>query len=166
MLPHVDSDAAYLVLPKARSRVAGYFQLTNQHTSPNFFCNGAILIECKGLRHVVASSAEAEIGGIFHNAQQALPIRVALEALGHPQPPIPIKTDNSTAHGFIYNNINMRCSKSWDMRYHWLRDRQNQKQFDIYWKPGEQNHADYWTKHHPILHHRAMRSRYVHNKEQ
>ena len=126
MLLHIDSDAAYLVLPKARSRVAGYFQLTNRHDTNKYFTNGAVLIECKGLRHVVASSAEAEIGGIFHNAQQALPIRIALDALGHPQPPTPIKTDNSTAHGFIYKNINMKRSKSWDMRYHWLRDREEQ----------------------------------------
>ena len=161
MLLHVDSDAAYLILPKARSRVTGYFQLTNNIKAPTFFTNGAILIECKALRHVVASSAEAEVGGIFHNAQQTLPIRIALEALDHPQPPTPIKTDNSTAHGFIYKNINMKKSKSWDMRYHWLRDRENQKQFDIYWKPGVQNHADYWTKHHPVLHHRSMRAKYV-----
>ena len=59
----------------------------------------------------MVSSSEAKDGGIFYNAQQALPIRVALEALGDKQPPIPIKTDNSTVHGFIYNNINMNKSK-------------------------------------------------------
>ena len=161
MVLHIDSDAAYLVLPKARSRVAGYFQLNNKQSSNKFFCNGAILIECKGLRHVVASSAEAEIGGIFHNAQQAIPIRQALEALGHPQPATPIKTDNATAQGFVYNNINMKRSKSWDMRYHWLRDRRTQRQFDIFWKPGVDNDADYWTKHHPIHHHRTIRKSYI-----
>ena len=73
MILHIDSDVAYLVLPKSRSRVAGYFQLIDQPTkSPTSPCNGTILIECKGLKHVVASSAEAEIGGIFHNAQQAI----------------------------------------------------------------------------------------------
>ena len=60
----------------------------------------------------------------------------------------------------------MKRSKSWDMRYHWLRDRENQKQFDIYWKPGIQNHADYWTKHHSVLHHRDMRPKYVRDNEQ
>ena len=30
---HVDSDAAYLVLPKACSRFDGYFQLTNKFNS-------------------------------------------------------------------------------------------------------------------------------------
>ena len=97
MILHVDSDAAYLVLPKARSQVAGYFQLSNDRKSPSFFLNGPIQIECKGLRHVVASAAEAEVGGLFHNAQQAIPLRIALEALGHPQPKTQIKTDNSTA---------------------------------------------------------------------
>ena len=66
----------------------------------------------------------------------------------------PIKTDNAAAHGFIYKNINMKRSKSWDMRYHWLRDRENQGQFDIYWKPGEENLANYFTKHYPIIYHR------------
>ena len=30
----VDSDAVYLVLPKSRSRIAGYFRLANTPTSP------------------------------------------------------------------------------------------------------------------------------------
>ena len=51
---HDNSDTAYLVLPKARSRVAGHFKLTNNRKSPTFFCNGAVLIECKGLRHLFA----------------------------------------------------------------------------------------------------------------
>ena len=98
-------------------------------------------------------------------AQTAIPIRVALEALGHPQSATPIKTDNSTATGFIHDNINMKRTKSWDMRYHWLRDRMTQKQFDIYWDKGTNNHADYFTKHHATKHHRTIRNRYVHDKE-
>ncbi len=144
--------------------MAGYFQLTNQHHGDDTKSNGTILIECKGLQQVISSSAEAEIGGIYHNAQHALPIQVALEALGHPQSPTRIKSDNSTAHGFIYSNINMKRSKSWDMRYHCLSDQENQGQFEIYWKPGPKNDGDYWTKHQPILHHRTMRPRYVHDE--
>jgi hypothetical protein len=40
-----------------------------------------------------------------------------------------------------------------DMRFHWLRDRENRNQFKIYWRPGKTNLADYWTKHHPAKHH-------------
>ena len=88
MVLTIDSDAAYLVAPKARSRIAGYFQLNSKHKCNNYV-NGALLIECKTLRHVVASSAEAETAGIFHNAQVALPIRYMLTQMGHLQPPTP-----------------------------------------------------------------------------
>ena len=119
MVLHIDSDAAYLVAPKARSRVAGYFHLSDHPSKKkNATLNGAIHVECKILRHVVSSAAEAEIGGVYHNAQTAIPIRTILQALNHPQPPTPIKTDNSTANGFIHNNIHQKRSKSWDMRYY------------------------------------------------
>ena len=165
MVLHVDSDAAYLVAPKARSRIAGYFHLSNH---PNITkhpkLNGAVLVECKTLRHVVSSSAEAEVAGIFHNAGMAIPIRHILQALNHPQPPTPLKTDNSTAAGFVYDNIHQKRSKSWDMRYHWLRDKQTQQQFNIFWEKGVNNDADYFTKHHPIFHHLAQRAKYVQDK--
>ena len=165
MILNIDSDAAYLVAPKARSRVAGYYHLTSdpsKHKLP--LLNGAIHIECKTLRHVVSSAAEAEVGGVFHNAQIALPIRILLEAFHHQQPPTPVKTDNSTAFGFIYDNIHQKRSKSWDMRYYWLRDRLAQSQFRFFWDKGVNNHADYPTKHHPTKHHQAVRPRYVQDK--
>ena len=118
MILTIDSNVAYLVAPKARSRVAGYFQLNN--------------LPCKNKRHVVSSAAEDENAGIFHNAQTAIPLRTFLQALTHPQPPTPVKTDNSTSDGFIHDNIHMKKSKSWDKRYHWLRDRLSQKQFHFY----------------------------------
>ena len=165
MTLHVDSDAAYLVLPKARSRIAGHYSLGTPRKLPtNPIPNGSILIECKTLRHVVASAAEAEVGGLFHNAQMAIPIRNMLEQLGHPQPPTPIKTDNSTADSFVHDNIHLKRSKSWDMRFYWLRDRTLQSQFKIFWKKGSENEADYFTKHHPTAHHKLMRKRYVINQ--
>ena len=93
---HVDSDAAYLVAPKARSRVAGYYNFPNQTCNSKVLpeINHPILIECKTIRHVVASAAEAEPAGVFHNAQTTIPLRRILQALGHQQKPTPIKTDN------------------------------------------------------------------------
>ena len=112
MILLIDSDTEYLVAPKSRSRVAGYFYLSDY---PNVLkhpkLNGAILLECNTLRHVVSSAAEAEIGGLFHNTQVAIPIRHMLQALGHPQPPTPLKTDNSTANGFVHDNIHQKHSK-------------------------------------------------------
>ena len=165
MVLHIESDAAYLVAPKARSRIAGYFHLSdhpNKTNNPKI--NAAIQVECKTLRHVVSSSAEAEVAGIFHNATMALPMRHMLTALGHQQPPTPVKTDNATATGFIYDNIHQKRSKAWDMRYYWLRDRGTQQQFDIFWRPGSENEADYYTKHHATNHHLQMRKKHVRDR--
>ena len=62
----------------------------------------------KTIKHVVTSVAEAEISALFHNAKTAIPIRRLLIALGHPQPPTPIKVDNSTANSFVNDNISSR----------------------------------------------------------
>lgn len=160
MILHIDSDAAYLVLPQARSRIAGYFRLLTD--PPHHRDNGAILIECRGLKHVVSSAAEAETHGVFHNTKLGVNIRTILIGLGHPQPPTPINTDNSTTTGFVRNNIQMKKSKSWDMNLHWLRDRENQKQFNIQWGKGSHNGADYFTKtSHTLTHHRKTRSCYI-----
>ena len=68
---YIDSDAAYLVAPKAKSRIAGYFYLSNNFNPttmhPNPKLNAPIHIECNLLKHVVSSAAEAEISAIFHN---------------------------------------------------------------------------------------------------
>ena len=64
----IDLDAAYLVLPKVRSRIAGYFRMDNVPTSKyKYKDNGAILIECHTLRYVVISGAEADTKGVFQN---------------------------------------------------------------------------------------------------
>ena len=52
------------------------------------------------------------------------------------------------------------------MRFYWLKDRQEQGQFHIYWAPGEENFADYTTKHHSGPHHRRTRPLWVYIEEQ
>ena len=163
MVLHADSDAAYLVLPGAKSRVAGYFYLSEKppkNTPPRPFTNGAIHVECKTLRHVVSSAAEAETAALFSNAKTIIDLRRSLHALGHPQPPTPLKTDNSTACGFVSNFVQQKRSKSWDMRYHWLKEKQN-KDFQVYWAPGTNNLADYFTKHHAPSYHKKIRTKYI-----
>jgi hypothetical protein len=167
MVLHIDSDAAYLVLPNARSRYAGHYFLSDRPpkppAKPTPQPNGAILTICKTIRGVMASAAEAETGGVYGNAQEALACRVSLLALGHPQPATPLKTDNSTANSFVHANIKQRRSKTWDMRWNWLRDKATHQQLRIYWDKGVNNDADYFTKHHPPSHHLLERPRYVLN---
>ena len=164
MILHLDSDAAYLVAPKARSRVAGYFycgQHYNKNITPNTALNGPIHIECKTLKHVVASAAEAETAGLFHNCQTAVYIRNMLTALDHLQPATPARTDNSTASGFVNDTLKKKRSKAWDVRYHWLSDQSSLVNLFIYWDKGTNNYADYHTKHHAPTHHINSREKYV-----
>ena len=127
MVLHVDSDAAYLVLSGAKSWVvAGYYHLSNAPTNsllPKPFLNGAVHAEWKTLRHVVSSVAEAETAVLFYNTKIIIELRRSLLALGHDRPPTPIKTDNSTTFGYVKNFVNQRRSKSWDMRFHWLKEK-------------------------------------------
>ena len=82
--------------------------------------------------------------------------------MGHSQPPTPVQVDNSTALGIATGTVKQRKSKAMDMRFYWIRDRKNQKQFNIYWKPGSTNKGDYFTKHLPPTHHWTVRPSYLH----
>ena len=117
------------------------------------------------MKHVVSSAADAEIGALFINARQAIPARMAAEELGHPQPPTPVQTDNTTALGFANKNLQPKVTKSTDMKNWWIRDREAQEQFRFYWAPGLNNDADYFTKHFCEAHHREKRPRFLTPKE-
>eukprot|EP00957_Ditylum_brightwellii_P080728 6139369-Ditylum_brightwellii.AAC.1 len=54
-------------------------------------------------------------------------------------------------------------SKTVDMRFHWLKYREAQQQFNIKWKQGKVNKANYPSKHHPPAVHQQRRSQYVVN---
>ena len=82
-------------------------------------------------------------------------------ALGHLQPAIPAKTDNSTASGFVNDTLKKKRSKVWDVRYHWLNDQSALDNLFIYWDKGTSNYADYHTKHHAPTHHIRSREKYV-----
>jgi hypothetical protein len=161
MILHIHSDASYLSVSKARSRLRGRFFLGNKPPEHDNL-NGSILNVASVIKNVVASAAESEFGACFHNAQSGAPLRVTLAELGHIQPPTPLRTDNSTAFGILNETIKQKRSKAMDIRYHWLIDRVRQKQFDVYWQPGRENIGDYHTKHHSAQHHKEMRGLILH----
>jgi len=106
MILNVHSDAAYLSAPKARSRAGGYFFLGSlPHDGDPIKLNGAIHVTCTTLKLVAASAAEAELGALFLNAQEAKVFRLVLAELGHPLPPTPIHIDNTTTFGIVNNTI-------------------------------------------------------------
>ena len=74
----------------------------------------------------MASAVEVELGAIFFNGQDAIPIRTTLDEMDHPQPPTSIQVDNTTAVGIANKTIEQRQSKSMDTRFYWVTDRINQ----------------------------------------
>ena len=109
---------------------------------------------------------ETEVAATFYNAKEALPFRITLEEMGHPQPPTPMEFNNETALVFLLDTMKLKRAKAIDMIFHWVKDRIKQNQFLIYWRLGKENCADYVSKHHSAAHHQLWRpffSCLVHN---
>ena len=117
----IDSDASHISEPRARSRTGGHYYLSSLPTdlkkSPNLPppSNGPIHTECRILKHMVASMAEAEVVGLFHNGQTSVLLQIKLHELSFNQPSTPIKKDNSAAKGIVTATVRKERSKAMDM---------------------------------------------------
>ena len=131
---------------------------TNEDNLPN---NGAVLTVAQIIKHVMTSAADAEIGALYINTRHAIQTRDTLQDMGHPQLPTPMQTDNTTALGFVTNNLQPKSTRSTDMQHWFMRDRQDQLQFKYYWVSGKFNDGDYPKKHFWLDHHREKRPRYL-----
>jgi hypothetical protein len=154
MILAIHSNASYLSEQKAQSQAGGHMFMAGDNKIP--INNGTVLNTSQMIKSVMSSAAEAELGALFINAKTALSMRTTLKELGHPQMQTPMQTNNSTAHALLANKILPKVLKALDMQFHWLRCHDAQGQFRYYWRPGTQNLADYWTKHHPASHHTAF----------
>ncbi len=153
MVLNIHSNVSYLSTPKARSRTGGFFFLGSVPTDGDpIKLNGAIHITSTILKLVAASAAEAKLGALILNAQEAKVLRVTLQELGHPQPKIPIHINNTAAVGICNNTIKRQCSRAMEMR----------DIFEIHYHPGLENLGDYPSKHHSAHVHQHVRPYYVH----
>jgi hypothetical protein len=122
MILHINSDASYLSVSNARSRLGGLFFCGDKPTKEDTL-HDSILNVVSVIKNVVASAAESEVEACVQNAQSGAPIRVTLTELGHIQTATPLHTDNSTAFGILNKIILKKRSKAMDTRYNWLTDR-------------------------------------------
>ena len=93
---------------------------------------------------------ETEIGALFHSCKVA-----------HIQEPIQIKTDNATASAFCNSTLKQKRSKTWNMRWYWLKDRVKQGHIIIYWDKSSNNLVDYHTKYFPQSYHTNIHPKYI-----
>ena len=84
----------------------------------------------------------------------------------HKQPPTPMQTEKTTAHGLDTNNIAIKRLWSMDMRLHCLRYRATQGKSRHYWRAEATNLGDYVTKHHAAIHHQTVRNIFLTPKSQ
>ena len=128
MVLNIHSDASFLSEANAYSRACRHFFMgwKADPTKP-IKLNGAYFTLCAILRFVVASTAEAKLGALYLNCKQATIFRLTLEEMGHPQPPTPIHSDNSTAVGIANNTVKRRWSRSMEMRFFGLRMQLNKE---------------------------------------
>ena len=56
----------------------------------------------------MASATKAKIGSLYMNAQEAIPLCICLNNLGHKQPPTSLITDNITVCGIIRGTIKQK----------------------------------------------------------
>ena len=150
---HIQSDASYLSRPNARSVAGGIAYLSNDDPTE---VNGAIHAFSSLIPNVMASVAEAEYAALFMNGQNGAGFRQVLHDLGYPQPATIILVDNQCARGIATNTVQPKRTKSIDMKYHWIRDRVGQKQFNVIWRPGSLNLADFFTKALPVHVHASL----------
>lgn len=85
--------------------------------------------------------------------------------MGHIQPPTPIHCDNNTATGIANNTVKKHRSRSMEMRFFWVADQVALNNYDVQWHPGQENLADYFSKHHEPSHHQHVRPWYVHTPQ-
>ena len=102
-------------------------------------------------KFVSVSAVEAELGALFLNMREGRMFRLglALEELGHPQPPTPIHCDNATATVVVNDTVRRQRSRMFEMRYFMA-------------APRGQNLGGYPSKHHEAAHHKQVRPIYLH----
>ncbi len=67
-----------------------------------------------------------------------------------------IDYQESEVPGLANDTVTARLSKSLDMRFHWIKDRVRQGQFQIFHIPGIANIADFLTKALLLSRHNAL----------
>ena len=157
----MESDGSYLSRASSQS-VTGGFGHFGMNDPESTFVNGPIYNISKVLDVIVASAAECEYGSLFKNLQNGSWTRLICKAMGHSQTTTEVRCDNQCAVGIANDTCKLKRSKSFDMRYHWIRDRIRQDQFSVVWKAGASNLADFFTKALPVHEHQKRMKQLVH----
>jgi len=157
----IQSDGSHLSQENAGSIAGGIHYCCNYDDGPEVI-NGLLLAVCSTITTICGSASETEYASLYTNGQHGYFQRNCLAAVDYPQQPTTIFADNMAAVGVANDTVKLRKSKSYDMRYHWIRDRVRRNIFKVIWASGTTNDADFFTKIQPSTRHQHYVSRFVH----
>ena len=95
--------------------------------------------------HTNSSTTEAELAALYIMARETVYFRIILQEMGNKQPPTPIQTNNLMTDTVVNGKITPKRTKAMDILFHWLRNRECQQQFKIFWWQGKTNYG-WWRK--------------------
>eukprot|EP00957_Ditylum_brightwellii_P089295 6799185-Ditylum_brightwellii.AAC.1 len=153
MVLHIHSDAVYLAKNEARSHTRGHFFLSSTSSDPSkpptapVLPNRPIHMVYEILHSVMVSVTEVETGVFFTNACKGEELHLALEEMGHPQPPMLVMTDNSTTRGILNKTVKQKRNWVINIRFYWVCNWCAQDHFIVIWQPRSENLGDSHTKH-------------------
>ena len=150
------SDAGFNNETRALSRAGAHIYFSENESIPHW--NEHILTIAQIIKYVVSSATEAEMTALFLMAKEMVPLCHTLTEMGWKQPTSLLQSDNYTPVGMTNCTLIPCKSKSWYLGLNWLRCREAQEQFHIYWYKGSNNKGDYITKHYPIIYHETKQS--------
>ena len=68
------------------------------------------------------AASEAECVATLINCKAAVPLRITLEEMGHPQPPNLVQINNSTIEGIKNSTMQKNGPKQWTCAFYWVQD--------------------------------------------
>jgi len=163
MIARASSDASHQSLDHSGSVVASYIHLVNRD-SDDTFVNSPTATICRRSRTVCSAASETEYASLYETGCALMPVRTILAALDFPQETTTIYTDNLIAKNICARLVRPKRSKAIDMRYHWIRDRVDDKYFDVVWLPSTSKSimcVDALTKIHPVKKHEELVSLFM-----
>ena len=130
MILTLESESAYLILTKYRSRsTAWYIFGQDPSTVKKTMTNAPLHAIWNTIKNVMASSAESEAREIFMGGKHCRPMRITAIKLGYPQPSngTLFYSDKKTAKGILKSIVRQKLSKYFDMNFYCMQDEISQK---------------------------------------
>ena len=155
MILAAHSDDGFNNKSKARSQSGAHIFLSKNDPLPRF--NSPVLTVAQIINFVMYSEADTEIGGLSITVKEMVPLHQKFIEMGWPQPPYPIKTDNTTATVVVNNTIFQKKMKMMNTCFYWLCCQKRQYQFSFYWDAGSKKWDNYRTNNHYLEYHEAHR---------